>query len=186
MEEETSLYYKKQSLKCMTKAKKKELGNLAVWSLNSAKQGNGIHQLRDDNYETFWQSDGPIPHVVNIQFQKKTKVSDIAIHLDIKTDESYTPEIISVLGGIHMQDLKEICEINLKEPVGWVIIPLKTKGRNGERDFIYSMNFQIRIKQMFHSGKDTHVRLIKIFGYDGMKERDKEREVFGFNNYTLR
>ena len=26
---------------------------------------------RDDNTETYWQSDGPQPHLVNIQFHKK-------------------------------------------------------------------------------------------------------------------
>ncbi len=34
---------------------RREIGNLAVWTLSSAKQGNGVEQLRDDNTSTFWQ-----------------------------------------------------------------------------------------------------------------------------------
>lgn len=32
-----------------------EIGGLAVWSLSTAKPGNGVEQLRDDNTETYWQ-----------------------------------------------------------------------------------------------------------------------------------
>jgi hypothetical protein len=34
----------------------REVGEDAVWTLSSAKSGNGIEQLRDNNLETFWQS----------------------------------------------------------------------------------------------------------------------------------
>lgn len=42
--------------------------------MSSAKAGNGVDQLRDDNTSTFWQSDGAQPHTINIQFMKKTRV----------------------------------------------------------------------------------------------------------------
>ena len=35
-----------------------------------------MDQLRDDSLETYWQSDGPQPHLVNIQFRKKTAVRE--------------------------------------------------------------------------------------------------------------
>ena len=71
---------------------KREIGTDAVWTLSTAKPGNGVEQLRydlfghsgfvlqshlinpmhrDNNTETYWQSDGPQPHLVNIQFHKK-------------------------------------------------------------------------------------------------------------------
>ncbi len=50
---------------------KRELGVEAVWSLSTAKPGNGVAQLRDDNIDTYWQSDGAQPHLINIQFQKR-------------------------------------------------------------------------------------------------------------------
>lgn len=37
---------------------RREIGELAIWTLSSAKHGNGVLQLRDDKNSTFWQSDG--------------------------------------------------------------------------------------------------------------------------------
>ncbi len=54
-------------------------------------QGFGIDQLRDDSTDTYWQSDGQLPHLVNIQFRKKTTIQNIWIFADYKADESYTP-----------------------------------------------------------------------------------------------
>ena len=53
--------------------------------------GFGVDQLRDNCLETYWQSDGPQPHLVNIQFRKKTTVQDVCLYADYKLDESYTP-----------------------------------------------------------------------------------------------
>jgi hypothetical protein len=36
-------------------AEEREIGDLAVWSLSTAKPGNGVEQLRDDNTDTYWQ-----------------------------------------------------------------------------------------------------------------------------------
>ncbi len=36
-------------------AEEREIGQMAVWSLSTAKPGNGVEQLRDDNNETYWQ-----------------------------------------------------------------------------------------------------------------------------------
>jgi hypothetical protein len=54
---------------------KRDIGDLGIWTLSSYKQGNGVEQLREDNINTFWQSDGSQPHYVNIQFLKKFRVS---------------------------------------------------------------------------------------------------------------
>jgi hypothetical protein len=36
-------------------SQRREIGDLAVWTLSSAKPGNGVEQLRDDSVSTFWQ-----------------------------------------------------------------------------------------------------------------------------------
>lgn len=106
---------------------RREIGNDAVWTLSSAKTGNGVEQLRDDNLNTFWQSDGSQPHLVNIQFMKKTRVQEISMYFDFKSDESYTPSKISIRAGNNLQDLKEVQFLEMKEPSGWFTVPLKTK-----------------------------------------------------------
>ena len=83
----------------VTETKEREIGDLAVWSLSTAKPGNGVEQLRDDNSDTYWQSDGPQPHLINIQFHKKMRIHEIVIYTDFKLDESYTPSKISIRAG---------------------------------------------------------------------------------------
>lgn len=70
--------------------KLREVGDQAVWSL-SCKPGFGVDQLRDDSNDTYWQSDGPQPHTVSIQFRRKTAIHDVCLYADYKADESYTP-----------------------------------------------------------------------------------------------
>lgn len=39
--------------------------------MTSAKAGNGVELLRDDRDDTYWQSDGAQPHLININFPRK-------------------------------------------------------------------------------------------------------------------
>lgn len=137
----------------------REVGNQATWSLSSCKPQFGVEQLRDDNYETYWQSDGQLPHLVNIQFKRKTTVSAVNIYTDFRHDESYTPSKVSVRCGTNFNDLQEIEVVELKEPSGWVKIPLKDLNDRLVRSFMV----QIAVISNHQQGRDTHLRQIKIY-----------------------
>lgn len=95
-----------------------------------------MERLRDNYIETYWQSDGQLPHLVNIQFQRKTTVNQIYIYTDYKLDESYTPSRISIRSGTHFNDLQEIEIIDLSEPTGIVyMILLEVIFRGKEHGF---------------------------------------------------
>ena len=98
--------------------KSRDISHQAVWTLSSCKPGYGVENLIDNCLETFWQSDGPQPHMVNMQFKQKTKIKDICIYADYKLDESYTPSRISIKAGTHFNDLREITTFDLQEPSG--------------------------------------------------------------------
>ena len=104
----------------------------------------------------------------------------MALYLDARSDESYTPNKISIRAGNNLQDLKEIVFLDLKEPSGWFIVPLRTKMLNtaNERDYILTINLQICILQNQHSGKDTHIRMVKVFG-----PKEKMNHGEGFPNF---
>ncbi|KAL4230661.1 Anaphase-promoting complex subunit 10 [Mactra antiquata] len=136
----------------------REVGNQAVWSLSSCKAGFGVEQLRDDSYDSYWQSDGPQPHLVNIQFRRKTTIQDVCIYTDYKADESYTPNRVSIRAGSHFNDLFEVEQIELNEPIGWISVPLKDGNGRPIRTFM----IQIAILSNHQNGRDTHVRRIKI------------------------
>ena len=74
-------------------------------------------------------------------------------------DESYTPSKVSVRCGTNFNDLQEIEVIELKEPSGWVKIPLKDLNDRLVRSFMV----QIAIISNHQQGRDTHLRQIKIY-----------------------
>ena len=139
-------------------ASKREVGNQATWSLSSCKPGFGVDQLRDGTVDTYWQSDGQLPHLVNIQFRRKTTLTDVAVYTDFKLDESYTPAKISVRAGTNFNDLQEIEVFELTEPSGWVVIPLKDMHERPIRTFMV----QIAVMANHQQGRDTHLRQIQI------------------------
>lgn len=71
----------------------------------------------------FARSDGPSPHVVNMQFEKRTSIRQVSFFRD-KQDESYTPLRVSIRGGTNHQDLKELYSLDVEEATGWVNINL--------------------------------------------------------------
>ena len=69
-----------------------EVGDRAVWSVSSYKEGNGLEQLRDGDLTTYWQSDSVAPHTITLEFSSKVPLKYFCFHLDATVDESYTPE----------------------------------------------------------------------------------------------
>lgn len=138
----------------------REIGRQAVWTLSTCKQGFGVEQLRDGDAESYWQSDGVQPHVVNIQFLKRSDVVSLRLYVDFKKDESYTPKKISVRSGTTFHDLQDIQTYDMEEPSGWFDVPLETASGKPLRTNLV----QVAILENHQSGRDTHVRQIQIFG----------------------
>ncbi|XP_058479689.1 anaphase-promoting complex subunit 10 [Solea solea] len=138
----------------------REIGSQAVWSLSSCKPGFGVDQLRDDNLETYWQSDGSQPHLVNIQFRRRTTVKMLCIYADYKSDESYTPSKISVRVGNNFHNLQEVRQLEMVEPSGWIHISLINQRTN---EPISTFMIQIAVLANHQNGRDTHMRQIKVY-----------------------
>ncbi|XP_074381445.1 anaphase-promoting complex subunit 10 isoform X1 [Apium graveolens] len=140
----------------------REMAKQAAWSVSSCKPGNGVLSLRDDNLDSFWQSDGAQPHLVNIQFQKKVKLQLVVLYVDYKLDESYTPSKIAIRAGDGFHNLKEIKTVELVKPTGWVYISLS--GNDPREAFVNTFMLQIAVLSNHLNGRDTHVRQIKVYG----------------------
>ena len=100
----------------------RDIGNEAVWSVSSCKSGNGVAQLRDNQLDTFWQSDGHAPHVVSLVFGRKVRVCAVCFYVDYKVDESYTPLKVSVRGGSSIHAMHDVAVMELEEPTGWITV----------------------------------------------------------------
>jgi anaphase-promoting complex subunit 10 len=154
-----------------------------VWTLSSGKPGNGVEHLLDNSTETFWQSDGPQPHLLTIQFHRRMKLSELWIFAVFKQDESYTPQQIQIRMG-DSSDFVDIQTVELREPEGWVRIPLcsysdpnlgfnkhkqnniifRDKNYGGAIDYIRTHSLQVAILTNHQNGRDTHIRQVKLFG----------------------
>jgi anaphase-promoting complex subunit 10 len=155
----------------------REIGHEAVWSLSTAKPGNGVEQLRDNNSDTYWQSDGGQPHRINIQFHKKMSISQIWFYLDYKLDESYTPKKICIRHGTTFHDLQDLHHLEVGEdPSGWIKVDLSEAAANLPKNklggYVNSSNenilrthfIQVVVLSMHQNGRDTHIRQVKVFG----------------------
>mmetsp|Transcript_4027 Transcript_4027/g.5882 ORF Transcript_4027/g.5882 Transcript_4027/m.5882 type:complete len:184 (+) Transcript_4027:469-1020(+) len=148
----------------LSATEKREIGDEAVWSLSTAKPGNGVEQLRDDNTDTYWQSDGSQPHLINIQFHKKMSIAEVGFYLDYKLDESYTPKKLSLRAGTTFHDLEEVHLLELEEPNGWVYIPVGEICNHGGQGVLRAHFLQVEVLAMHQNGRDTHIRQVKVFG----------------------
>jgi anaphase-promoting complex subunit 10 len=140
----------------------KEISEEAAWQLSSAKPSNGVSQLRDNNLSTFWQSDGPQPHQVSVLFHKKTKVECIAFFVDFKEDESYTPSELSIRIGSGFNATRQVVLFELKEPSGWVVVPLVSFEEAQAHCKTHILQFCVL--NSHQNGRDTHIRQMKVFG----------------------
>lgn len=147
----------------------KELGGLAAWSVTSAKPGSGVELLRDGSTDTYWQSDGIQPHLVNMQFNRRVAVQEVHLYVDYKSDESYTPSRLSIRAGSAHHDLKDICIVELREPTGWVKVPLAQPSPGGEQRpaAVQAFFFQVAVLANHQNGRDTHIRQILLYGPSG-------------------
>uniref|UniRef100_A0A023FPX9 Anaphase-promoting complex subunit 10 n=1 Tax=Amblyomma cajennense TaxID=34607 RepID=A0A023FPX9_AMBCJ len=137
----------------------REVGAQAVWSLSSCKPGFGVDQLLDNCLDTYWQSDGVLPHEVNIQFHRKTAIQAIYVYVDYNRDESYTPKRIAVKVGSTFHDLRVVETVDLNEPAGWVHIATQDSAGHPVRAF----HVQIAVLANHKNGQDTHLRQIKLY-----------------------
>ncbi|KAH9467014.1 hypothetical protein MJO28_000398 [Puccinia striiformis f. sp. tritici] len=171
-----------------------DLGDLGLWSVSSAKPGFGVDNLRDDSVHTLWQSEGPQPHFIRIEFPKKTIVTQISIFVDVTLDDSYTPCKLSISLGTFKQDLQVVKTIELINPRGWHHIRLVDREEeepgddedsdDSESGFAAKGHlFQVAVLANHLNGKDTHIRCLKILG---PRSQCKQRwDGFGPNRHEL-
>ena len=138
-----------------------EIGQYATWSVSTAKHGNGVGQLRDGNLQTYWQSDGTQPHLVDVQWNSNVRVMRVELYLDFGTDESYTPKKLTLRAGNTYHDLQDIATHDLNEPQGWVTL---TSTPDSAAHCVNASLIQIAILENHQNGRDSHVRQVRVLG----------------------
>ena len=153
-------------------------GYLGVWSVSSAKQGNGVASLRDGDLTTTWQSDGHVPHTITVTFQKRVHVVALRVYMDYGLDESYTPLRASVKVGTSgaPHDVSITLKAEWDEPRGWQTLWLGGKPDGSFPDATSHQHrpagmclwrLEIDLLQNHQNGRDSHVRQIQVLGPRG-------------------
>ena len=126
--------------------------------------------------EEFWQSDGAQPHIISIQFRRRTALSELAFYVDHAADESYTPRTVSLRAGSLHHDLEELRRFELPGPVaghpgaapvgpvGWVRVPLGDPAGKGVSRYLRTWYLQLMVMGMHANGRDLHIRCVKVMG----------------------
>ncbi|KAI1269416.1 anaphase-promoting complex, subunit 10-domain-containing protein [Xylariaceae sp. FL1019] len=144
----------------------KEISNLASFTVSSYKPGCGVKELRDDDVNQYWQSDGPQPHRLNIHFIKRVEIRALRLFLDYELDESYTPTKIQITAGWGPNLTIPFTTMELSQPKGWIDIPIAGAGGGPDGNSLCCFFVRVIILENHQNGKDTHIRGIKVYALD--------------------
>ncbi|KAI0555722.1 APC10-domain-containing protein [Xylaria curta] len=168
----------------------KEISNLASFTVSSYKPGCGVKELRDDDANQYWQSDGPQPHRLNIHFIKRVEIRALRLYLDYELDESYTPTKIQITAGTGPNLTIPFTVLELNMPKGWVDIPIAGAGGGPDGNSLCCFFVRVIILENHQNGKDTHIRGIKVYaldeGADTVDNNPIDDVVSDLEDYRLR
>ena len=140
-----------------------DISDIGFWTLSSCKPGNGLAQLRDNDPNTFCQTDGLNPHFLKVDFNEHQMVNEIWIYFDFQQDESYTPKKIEIKMNNQFDEMMRVRIAYFKQAQGWYCLKFSIKSNKIEIPFIYTNKIYIEFLENEYSGKDTHLRGLKIF-----------------------
>lgn len=140
-----------------------DLSGLAKWTASSSKPGHGVEMLRDGTYTTWWQSDGCLPHHIDVQFSKRVKLNHVSLFCDYVEDESYTPRSLTIYCGSGPYDLVCVHRYTLDKPEGWSCL-LLDRSPHPQYGSLSCWYVRIEINSNHQNGKDAHIREIRMLG----------------------
>jgi len=151
------------------------------WSVSSFKFGFGAECLRDGDPDTFWHSDGPQPHFVTVEFPQKVAIQKISIFLSFPQDDSYTPSTLAIRAGTGPSDLQDVRAVTLEKPDGWITFDVSSEPNDDGDGLkpVYAYVLQVIIVANHMSGKDTHVRGLRVLG--PIEDNSSGGDPFAFN-----
>lgn len=106
------------------------------------------------------------PHRLTIAFVKEVEIRALRFYVDYIQDESYTPTKIIWKAGTSENNLFKFAESELVSPSGWVDVPITGAGGGEDGNSLMAWVVRMEVVENHQNGKDTHIRGIKIYGFD--------------------
>lgn len=129
---------------------------------------------------------------MTISFVKRVEIRALRFYVDYTQDESYTPTRINWFAGTSLHDLLPFGTSQLVNPAGWIDVPLTGAGGGEDGNSLMAYVVQMQIVENHQNGKDTHIRGVKIYGFDdqlraaGATGMGVGQEVVGNNKALFR
>jgi len=119
---------------------------------------------------------------VNIQFHRRVELLELRLYVDFRGDESYTPAKLLVRAGNSVQELKDLHQLELSQPSGWITVYLsptiiagttagtkrkcaKTVAAATPRpEPLKTFFLQVAVLSNHQNGRDTHIRCMEVYG----------------------
>lgn len=158
-----------------------DITSLGKWKASSEREENPISNILDNNIQTYWQSDGFLPHSIDVEFDRITKLNNILLFFSNKMDQSYSPYFIKIYGGTHDFDMVLLRSLVIKNVEGWINLffysdCLENKIHVNEDSrsynslntgYIYNPPIDVKILKFTiftnqQKGKDSHLRFIRL------------------------
>ncbi|KUI53195.1 Anaphase-promoting complex subunit 10 [Cytospora mali] len=144
----------------------KEINNLARCRVSTFKPGNGVKELLDDDLNQYWQSDGVQPHLLTMKFTRQVEIRALRFFVDYTQDESYTPTKILWYAGTSEHNLIQFSTSTLVSPSGWQEVSITGAGGGDDGNSLCCFVVQMHVMENHQNGKDTHIRGVKVYGFD--------------------
>lgn len=136
------------------------VNNLAWWNPSSSKQGNPVENILNDDPNSFWQSDGAQPHLIDVYFSRMMSIALIALYFSISSDESYTPKVFKLYVGTSPNDAVYYKSYHIDHLDGWVGLTFN----DNREDALMRCQFIRFVFPINHeNGKDTHLRGVRLY-----------------------
>lgn len=149
-----------------------DIGMIAAWDVSSYKKGYGTTEMRKDDPQLYWQSDGSLPHSLDILFSKKVEISRVCVYINCSLDESYTPHRLELLAGTGYFDLQKVATLELRKPIGWFHFETSHLSDDG---ILRPYLLRIKIYSNHDNGKDSHIRGVRVMA---------PKSIMGFNRHV--
>jgi len=121
------------------------------------------------------------------EFPGKVAIQKISIHLSFHQDDSYTPSALAIRAGTGPSDLQDVRVVTLEKPEGWITFDVSSEPNDDGDGLapVYAYVLQIVIAANHMSGKDTHVRGLRILGPIEDKATDDDPFAFKTLPYKM-
>ncbi|OAX33882.1 galactose-binding like protein, partial [Rhizopogon vinicolor AM-OR11-026] len=111
-------------------------------------------------------------HFITVEFPRKVAIQKISIYFSWPQNDSYNPSTLTIRAGTGPSDLQDVRVASLEKPDGWITFDVLAKNaacnlcivNPSSSKPVHAYVLQVIVVQNHMSGKDTHMRGLRVLG----------------------